>query len=92
MRMSRIPRRRSRSMGGTLGLAALIGLAAVSGPPQIKPADIDSFKKLIKPAPHEDKWQEIPWRLDLVTAVKEADAQGKPIMMWEMDGNLFGGG
>ena len=42
--------------------------------------------------PHADEqaWRRIPWRSDLLVARREANAQGKPIFMWIMNGNPLG--
>lgn len=45
---------------------------------------------LIKPGPGEEKWTEIPWTSDLWEARKRAATEGKPILLWEMDGHPLG--
>jgi hypothetical protein len=42
--------------------------------------------KLIKPAPGESKWAELPWLLDVYQARKKAAAEGKPILIWSAGG------
>lgn len=42
------------------------------------------------PSAAENRWLEIPWRSDLLRARREANAEGKPIFMWLMDGNPLG--
>ena len=53
---------------------------------------VDALKKLIKPRAEETKWEEIPWMVDLWDARKKAARTGKPMMLWEMDGNPMGCG
>lgn len=44
----------------------------------------------IPPVPSEQKWTQIPWQTSLWTARQQAAAQGKPILLWEMDGHPLG--
>ena len=73
----------------TLMLAAFLALASGDGP---KISDIEPLKTLIKPRAEETKWEEIPWMVDLWEARKKAAQTGKPLMLWEMDGNPMGCG
>jgi hypothetical protein len=73
---------------GVFTCLALVASAAVP----IKPEQFDSLRAVIKPQAGEDKWAGIPWRTDLWEARKEAAAQGKPILLWEMDGHPLGCG
>ena len=53
----------------------------------------DYFKKLhllIKPKVSEEKWMEIPWLASLWEARQQAADEGKPILLWEMDGHPLG--
>ena len=38
----------------------------------------------------EDAWAKIPWLTDLTQARRVAAGQGKPILLWEMDGHPLG--
>ncbi len=58
-----------------------------------KPIAVEQFDKLrtvIKPANNEDKWAAIPWQTSLWEARKLAAEKGKPLLLWEMDGNPLG--
>jgi hypothetical protein len=72
-------------------LASLVALVAtLPAAPAIEPITPEQFKQLqtaIKPAPTEDKWAQIPWMTDLWEARRRAAAEGKPILVWEMDGH-----
>ena len=78
--------------------AALAGLivttaAAASGdplPPPVKPDQLPGLLTAIKPKAGEDNWLSIPWLASLNEARKRAAAQGKPILLWEMDGHPLG--
>jgi hypothetical protein len=55
--------------------------------------DKDSFRRLhslIKPKTSEENWIRIPWMTDLWAARQRATAEGKPILLWEMDGHPLG--
>jgi hypothetical protein len=72
------------------GLAWLAtGLAAPAVEP-VRPEQFAHVRALIKPDPDEDRWATIPWLTDLWQARKLAAAQGKPILLWEMDGHPLG--
>jgi hypothetical protein len=70
--------------------STLVVLAAVAparaGEP-ITPEQFQSLLTLIKPAAAEDKWAQIPWMTDLWEARRRAAAEGKPLLVWEMDGH-----
>jgi hypothetical protein len=70
------------------GLAGLAFAARASEP--LTPRQFDKLHALIKPAPGEDKWATIPWQTSLWEARRRAAAEGKPILLWEMDGHPLG--
>ena len=55
-------------------------------------ADIGKIRDLVKPSKDEDAWESIPWMTDLWEARKAAAKEGKPILLWEMDGHPLGCG
>jgi hypothetical protein len=56
----------------------------------IKPADFAELHKLIQPSEEESAWLSINWHTDLWKAREKAAAEGKPILLWEMDGHPLG--
>ncbi|HZY88249.1 MAG TPA: hypothetical protein VFE78_25660 [Gemmataceae bacterium] len=62
--------------------------ASAAGP--LNPADFDRVRGLIKPAAAEATWARVPWQTSLWEARRKAAAQGKPILLWEMDGHPLG--
>jgi hypothetical protein len=70
------------------GLAVLPVAAGASEP--LTPQQFTRLHALIKPAAGEDKWATIPWHTSLWEARKRAAAEGKPILLWEMDGHPLG--
>jgi hypothetical protein len=73
-----------------LGLMWLTtGLSAPAAEP-IKPEQFAKLQAMIKPDQTEDEWAKIPWMTDLWEARQAAAKQGKPILLWEMDGHPLG--
>jgi hypothetical protein len=64
-----------------------MGLASASGE---EAEEFVRLHALIKPQPHENRWMQIPWMNTLWEARKKAAAEGKPILLWEMDGHPLG--
>jgi hypothetical protein len=78
----------SRSL--VFGLAWLgAGWTAPAAEP-IRPEQVGELQALIKPGKGEDQWATIPWLTDLWQARQLAARQGKPILLWEMDGHPLG--
>jgi hypothetical protein len=58
-----------------------------------EPIRSDQFIKLhtlIKPKASEEAWAQIPWLTSLWDARVRAAAEGRPILLWEMDGHPLG--
>lgn len=76
--------------------AATAFIGVIATPPAraaepVKPQDFARLHALIKPAPAEQAWSaEIPWMASLWDARVRAAAEGKPILLWEMDGHPLG--
>jgi hypothetical protein len=82
--MTRLINRRCL-LASVMVLAATLPMARAS-----EPITAEQFKQLqtaVKPASTEDKWAKIPWMTDLWEARRRAAEQGKPILVWEMDGH-----
>lgn len=60
-----------------------------SGMP-IEDDDYHSTLRFIRPRPDELGWQAIPWQTDLFEAVRIAEKERKPILLWTMNGNPLG--
>ena len=81
------------AIGRWLLLGLLTGMAleqTLSAAEPIRPDQFDKLRALIKPDDREDRWAQIPWLTDLWQARKLASQQGKPILLWEMDGHPLG--
>ena len=73
-----------------LGLTWLATGLNASAAERIKPEQFAKLHALIKPDQTEDEWAKIPWMTDLWEARQVAAKQGKPILLWEMDGHPLG--
>jgi hypothetical protein len=71
-------------------VVVFVGSLAVAA---VDPIPADRFAKvhaLIKPQAGEEKWTQIPWLTSLWQARQQAAAEGKPVLLWEMDGHPLG--
>lgn len=50
----------------------------------------DRVLELVRPEGIDQLVGEIPWGIDLWQARRQAAAEGKPILLWEMDGHPLG--
>jgi hypothetical protein len=69
----------------TIFTAALLG-----GEVPLDAAEQKRVKAAVMPTETDEKWLKIDWRANLWDARKEAAEQGKPILLWEMDGHPLG--
>ena len=69
-------------------LVSIAPFAAAAEP--INPKDFGKIHALIRPGAADEKWNEVPWMSSLWEARKKAAAEGKPILLWEMDGHPLG--
>jgi hypothetical protein len=70
-------------------LALLLGPSLRASEP-IDPGRFETLHQTIQPRPDEEQWLQIPWETSLWEARRKASAEGKPILLWEMDGNPLG--
>jgi hypothetical protein len=71
------------------GLFIVVGGQVVAAEP-LTAEQFADLHVLIKPAKTEDRWSRIPWQTSLWEGRRLAAAQGKPILLWEMDGHPLG--
>ena len=70
-------------------LMFLSPLAAAAAEP-ISPTQYAEVRELVRPAAQDAKWLQVPWRTSLWEARRDAAREGKPILLWEMDGHPLG--
>ena len=80
----------SQPFRATLLAAMLLWPSLTPAANPIAPEDFSSHHALIKPSAEEWKWAAIPWQTSLWEARRKAAQEGKPILLWEMDGNPLG--
>jgi hypothetical protein len=71
-------------------LCVLLSFMTARASEPIKPEQFAKLHALIKPQANEEKFMQIPWMTNLWEARKKAAAQGKPLLLWEMDGHPLG--
>jgi hypothetical protein len=74
-------------------LLATGGLTPPARLPAAEPITPGSFARLhalVKPSGGEDRWAAVPWLTSLWQARQVAAREGKPILLWEMDGHPLG--
>jgi hypothetical protein len=69
--------------------ANLNGVAVPAFSAQTLPAaDLEKLHRGV--APGKERWAEIPWETDLAAARARSAREGKPLLMWVMDGHPLG--
>ena len=71
-------------------VTAAAAVLPAQGAEPIDPAKFGQVHSLIKPKPAEEKWAQVPWMASLWEARQRAAKEGKPILLWEMDGHPLG--
>jgi hypothetical protein len=59
---------------------------------QLSAAEFAAVRKAVLPKPDEDDFDKIPWLTSIWDARVKAAKEGKPILLWEMDGHPLGCG
>lgn len=58
--------------------------------PKLDDKNYKAMVELVRPTPEELRWKDVGWRNDLMTAVAEARALQRPILLWSDQGNPLG--
>jgi hypothetical protein len=91
---------RQRLLLGGVGLllaavAFLVHPAPTAAAPtgeQLTAAEFAAVRKAVLPTAGEDEFDKIPWLTSIWDAREKAAKEGKPILLWEMDGHPLGCG
>ena len=85
-------------VAGSAGVAAFVAFGpSASRPvladvPTLGDGDFAALLKAVRPVTGEDPFASIPWQTSLWEAREKAAKEGKPILLWEMDGHPLGCG
>jgi hypothetical protein len=98
MRLSdRLIRHRLGLLAAVAGLLPASPLAgqAPGGPPararvELNDRNYAEWRKHILPDTGELAWQQIPWATTFKDGIVAADAAGKPLLLWTMNGHPLG--
>jgi len=82
---------------GAVVAVALVGTRYCQSQPvpageQLSAAEFDKLLVAVRPTADEDDFDKIPWLTNLWDARAKAAKEGKPILLWEMDGHPLGCG
>jgi hypothetical protein len=82
------------AIAGVLPSGPLSGQAADAPPakPKVELTDQNyaAWRKHILPDTGEMGWQQIPWAVTFKDGIVSADAAGKPLLLWTMNGHPLG--
>ena len=73
-----------------LTVAADHALMTQGGTRAATPEELAAKIATVLPTPEEERWLQVPWRLDLVQARAEAQRSGKPLFLWISEGHPLG--
>ncbi len=74
-------------------LRPLLAPLVLAAPAASQTLDWTSFERLrdaILPRADEERWLAIGWRASFLDAVREAQAERKPLLLWAMNGHPLG--
>ena len=64
-------------------------VALLSASPEITPEEFEKIHGALL-GERVEKWQTVPWKVDLAAARRLAGKTGRPIFLWGMNGNPVG--
>ena len=73
-----------------LALALLPSQAHDAAIPAVEHADIDAWRQSIRPSGAELAFESIPWLLTFEDGLRASADQGKPLLLWLMNGHPLG--
>ena len=58
--------------------------------PGLRPMDLPRWREHLRPSSAERIPDSIPWIADIAVGLERADAEGKPLLFWAMNGHPLG--
>lgn len=58
--------------------------------PTLTTATYGQWRDYLQPGEDEARWLEIPWRGSFWEGVQDAQIEGKPVLLWAMNGHPMG--
>jgi len=80
------------AIGGFTMWPAAAPISATPVPEQMTAERMAALQKVIRPCEGEDAFDKIAWLTTIYDARVKAAKEGKPILLWEMDGHPLGCG
>ncbi|GEM_PF-739569 len=80
------------AIGGFTMWQAAAPISATPVPEQMTAERMAALQKVIRPCEGEDAFDKIAWLTTIYDARVKAAKEGKPILLWEMDGHPLGCG
>lgn len=62
----------------------------VKKPIELNDANVESWREHIRPADSELAWRKIPWLPTLQQGILKATDEGRPVLLWTMNGHPLG--
>lgn len=56
----------------------------------LTPETFDSWRAYIEPEAAELRWLQIPWRDTFYQGIRDSQIEGKPVLLWAMNGHPLG--
>ena len=80
------------SLLGLLAFFPLFGGCATSAPLELSLTENNyaNIREQVSPKQSELAWAQIPWRPSFHAGVADAQVQGKPVLLWVMNGHPLG--
>ena len=76
-----------------LAIATACGDPSTEAPASSARLTLDTYaayRDRIRPSDAESAWEEIDWRVSYADGLREASTQGKPVLLWVMNGHPLG--
>jgi len=74
----------------TQDAAAPFGEVALPDAARLSPAQLAAWHDYLMPTAEETAFESLPWRSTFADGLRDADAVGKPLLLWVMNGHPLG--